>query len=184
MYAFPDFQQNFCLALGLIFHSLHSPQSRLAGKSRKKKLHAFFWVIPRRLNFICLRFGTDKKLSVLHTIRMWGGWGWEGGRVEAPLGLKRSSSAKRSERPWDPHSLLLSAYRGLFPPGIKGQGPEFWFYEVTNGNDRSLNVGIQLLRLFIGIMFVPFTQTVQMCGGSCVLLRVKFDVTRVYICIA
>jgi len=36
MYAFPDFEHNFCLALGLIVRSLRSAQSRLAGKSKQK----------------------------------------------------------------------------------------------------------------------------------------------------
>jgi len=36
MYAFPDFQQKFCLAFGLIIDNLRSPRSRLAGKSRQK----------------------------------------------------------------------------------------------------------------------------------------------------
>jgi hypothetical protein len=73
--------------------------------------------------------------------------GMVGSRGEAPLGRKRSSSAKRSERLWDSHSFIFGAYRRLFPTGIKGWDLNFGCYKVINENDQSLKVGIQLVAL-------------------------------------
>ena len=37
-------------------------------------LHAFFWVIPQRLNFICRRFGTECSERSAHKIQMPGNY--------------------------------------------------------------------------------------------------------------
>ena len=53
-------------------------------------LYAFFWVIPRRLNFICRRFGT---LCLFHRHRRVGmknNWGWECWGIYTGKGLARN----------------------------------------------------------------------------------------------
>ena len=57
------------------------------------KFYAFFWVIPRRLNFICRRFGT---LCLFHLHRQvggeWLGWGNVGVFIREKVWLENSLS--------------------------------------------------------------------------------------------
>jgi len=87
MYAFPHFQHNFCLALGLVVRSLRSPQSRLTGKSRQK-------------------------VAGLYAVKTWGG----GVEVKFHSAVSDSLPRNVQKGSWDSHSLLISAYRRLFPP--------------------------------------------------------------------
>jgi hypothetical protein len=41
----------------------------------KLKLYAFCWVIPRRLNFICQRFGTLRLFHLHRRVGMKNDWG-------------------------------------------------------------------------------------------------------------
>jgi hypothetical protein len=80
-------------------------------------LHAFFWVIPRRLNFICRRFGT---LCLFHRHRQVGmknGWGWEcwgiytgKGLVSDWLRLFSSQTFSRINTPTFSTPVILHTY--------------------------------------------------------------------------
>ena len=63
-------------------------------------LCAFFWVIPRRLNFICRRFGT---LCLFHLHRQVGTCLWRWNRVFRNVGIENSDGG---ELPRRKHTIL------------------------------------------------------------------------------